>query len=308
MAEPTDHIGRRIKLKDLQTLLAVVEAGSMAKASRSVGLTQPAISKAITDMEAALGVALLDRFSYGVEVTEPGQRLLVRARTILDEVRQGVAEVTSFNDLSRGTVRIGSVEPVCRFVADAVQTLHARYPRVLYNVDISDTDSIVQALRERRLDVVVTRWRGNTTSKDLVVEPLFASGLAVLADKRHPLMKKRGLALRDLTEQSWALSPPGTFLGRLVSDLFESQGLPLPPAAVQTVSIFMRLNLVAGGQFLTVLPGRMADARMNRTWLGALDVKMPKSDGVIALITLKGRRVTPAVAAYLACCRSLAAA
>ena len=64
-----DRIGRRLRLKDLHTLQTVAEVGSMAKASHRLGLSQPAISKAITDMEHAVGAALLDRTSRGVELT-----------------------------------------------------------------------------------------------------------------------------------------------------------------------------------------------------------------------------------------------
>ena len=81
------RIGRRLKLRDLNILLAVVEAGSMAKAAKQLAISQPAISRAVADMEHALGVQLLDRSPQGIEPTRYGQALLKRSTAIFDELK-----------------------------------------------------------------------------------------------------------------------------------------------------------------------------------------------------------------------------
>ena len=83
------RVGRRLRLKDLHTLQTVAEVGSMARASHRLALSQPAISKAISDMEHTLGAPLLDRSARGVELTEHGRILVNRTRIIFDEVKQG---------------------------------------------------------------------------------------------------------------------------------------------------------------------------------------------------------------------------
>src|SRR5262245_51331007 len=109
-----DRIGRRLRLKDLHTLQTIAEVGSMAKAAEQLALSQPAISKAITDMEHTLGAPLLDRSSRGVELTECGRLLVERGRVVFDEIRQGVREIEHWSDPTRGEVRIGTTEPVHR--------------------------------------------------------------------------------------------------------------------------------------------------------------------------------------------------
>ena len=71
-----------------------------------------------------------------------------------------------------------------------------RYPRISYQVTVGDTDMLVRKLRERALDVVLTRWNALTQADDLTAETLYRSTLAVMADKDHPLAAKRRLALR----------------------------------------------------------------------------------------------------------------
>src|SRR6185437_11874077 len=102
-----DRIGRRLRLKDLHTLQTVAEAGSMAKASERLALSQPAISKAVSDMEHTLGTSLLDRSARGVALTESGHLLVERTRAVFDEILQGVADIERLSDPTQGTVRIG---------------------------------------------------------------------------------------------------------------------------------------------------------------------------------------------------------
>src|ERR1044072_9509776 len=107
-----DRIGRRLRLKDLHTLQMVAEVGSMAKAAQRLALSQPAISKAISDMEHALGAPLLDRSARGVALTEHGRVLVNRTRIIFDEVKQGIKEIEHLADPTQGEGGIGVIEQV----------------------------------------------------------------------------------------------------------------------------------------------------------------------------------------------------
>ena len=137
-----DQIARRLRLKDLYTLQAVAELGSMAEASRHLALSQPAISKAIADMEHTVGAVLLDRSSRGVELTDCGQLLLGRARTIFDEMRQGVADIAAMSDPTCGEIRIGTTEPLTVVLSEIIGHLSRKYPRISYVVTISDGDTL----------------------------------------------------------------------------------------------------------------------------------------------------------------------
>src|SRR5262245_387439 len=101
-----DRTKRRLKLRDLETLMAVVEAGSMGKAAQRLKLFQPAISKSIADLEAALGVRLLDRSRRGVEPTPYGLALIRRGVSAFDELKLGVQEIEFLADPAAGELRI----------------------------------------------------------------------------------------------------------------------------------------------------------------------------------------------------------
>jgi DNA-binding transcriptional LysR family regulator len=157
---------------------------------------------------------------------------------------------------------------------------------------VSDLDTLLGALRERARDVVITRWVPPPNADDLAVRVLFKSPLAVMAARNHPLLKRKKLGLGDLMDQQWTLAPSDSFLGRVVVDLFRRRELPLPPTVVTSISINMRLSLLATGDFLTVLPQIMLHSPANKAWLRALDVDLSDSLQPIAYITLKQRRAS----------------
>ncbi|WP_298879813.1 LysR family transcriptional regulator [uncultured Bradyrhizobium sp.] len=291
-----ESIGRRLRLKDLHTLQTVAEVGSMAKASRRLGLSQPAISKAITDMEHAVGAALLDRTSRGVELTECGRLLVDRTRVVFDEIKLGVAEVVQRSDPAQGFVAIGTTEPVTAIVTEIIEHLVRRYPGIKYHITIGDRDALEHALRQRMLDLAITRWSPLPAADDLSAEVLFRSSLAVMAERKHPLLRSRKkLKLAELMQEQWTLSPPDTFLGRTGAELFRRHNLPLPPTTVTTISIYMRLNLLASSRFITLLPMQILRMRSSSAWLRALNVDLGDTSAPIASITLKGRRAGGAV-------------
>src|ERR1041384_4766969 len=105
-----DRIGRRLRLRDLHILMSVARCGGMGKAAAELAISQPAISKAIADIEHTLGVRLLDRTTQGVEPTLYGRALLRWGATVFDDLRQGVKEIEFLADPTAGEVRIGRSE------------------------------------------------------------------------------------------------------------------------------------------------------------------------------------------------------
>jgi DNA-binding transcriptional LysR family regulator len=104
------RIGRRLRLRDLHVLFAVVQSGSMIKAATQLGVSQPVVSEAIADLEATIGVRLLDRSPRGVAPTLYGQALLDRSQVAFDELRQGIKDIEFLADPTLGEVRIGCSE------------------------------------------------------------------------------------------------------------------------------------------------------------------------------------------------------
>src|SRR3954462_4875798 len=115
-----DRTKRRLKLRDLDILMAVIDARSMGKAAKRLNVSQPAISKAIAEMEDALGVHLVDRSRSGIEPTPYGLALQKRSVSIFNDLRQGVQDIDFLIDPTKGEIRIGTTEPVMAAIVSPV--------------------------------------------------------------------------------------------------------------------------------------------------------------------------------------------
>jgi DNA-binding transcriptional LysR family regulator len=286
-------------------LQALAEAGSMAAAAAQLALSQPAISKAMSEMEHSLGAQLLDRTSRGVELTESGRVWLERSRVILDEARQGMIDLDHLSDPTRGEVKVGTTEPPTVVVSQIISALSRRHPRITFQIIVSDTASLRRELRERKLDVLIAFWIPTQDNDDLKADILYKAAFAVMADHRHPLVRRKELSLSDLIGEHWTLAPPDSFQGRLVDDFFRRKKLKPPHAVVTTISTYMSLNLLATGRFLSILPVTMLQHPSNRAWLRALSVDLGDTAGAIAAITLKKRRAGGAVKLFVDESRSI---
>ena len=126
----SERVSRDLKLREFRVLLTVAQQGSMAKAATLLRISQPAVSKAIRDIEHVVGLRLLDRSRHGVEPTAYGRVLVKRGLAIFDELKQGLEELEFLADPAAGQLRIGSNETMAAGVLPAIIDMMSRqYPR-----------------------------------------------------------------------------------------------------------------------------------------------------------------------------------
>src|SRR5215831_322068 len=111
---------RRLKLRDLDVLATLIDAGSMGKAANRLNVSQPAVSKAIAELERALGVRLVDRSRRGITPTPYGFALAKRSVAIFNDLRLGVHELDFLADPTKGEIRIGTTEPIAAAILTPV--------------------------------------------------------------------------------------------------------------------------------------------------------------------------------------------
>lgn len=301
-------IRRRLKLRDLDTLTVVVQCGSMAKAAVQLGVSQPAVSNAVAELERTLKSRLLDRTPQGVEPTPYGQALLTWASAAFDDLRQGVRAIEFLSDPAAGELRIGATEPMLGgFLAAVVMRLGRRYPRVRF--EIAQPVSAAQQrreLRERRLDLVIGRVSPDDGADDLLTETLFDEPWVIVAGPNNPLLRRRRLGLADLMEERWTLPPTDTVVGAHLTQAFRTAGLDRPRAAVTCASLQMHHALMLGASFLAVFPRSWLRFSPERRTVRELPVKLPGSPPPVGLMAVKGRMLSPVAEIFLSYARDLA--
>src|SRR5215211_225633 len=300
------RIGRRLKLRDVNILLTVVQSGSMAKAAEVLSVSNPVISKAISDLEHTLGVRLLVRSPQGVEATVYGRALLDRGVAAFDELKQAVKQIEFLVDPTAGELRIGaSIAMAAGFISAVTDRLSRLHPKITFHVLSADSATTYRALQERKVDLVIVHIFHPFVEDHMNAEILFSEPHVVLAGASSPLTRRRKVELADLIEEPWTLPPPDSLFGGVVQETFRFSGLDLPRTVV-TASLPMRCVMLATGRFVTMAPASIARLPTNNAALKTLTIDLPTSIRPAAVITLKKRPLSPVAELFVNCAREVA--
>jgi DNA-binding transcriptional LysR family regulator len=303
------RIGRRLRLRDLHILFAVIRAGSMARAAAELGMSQPSVSEAIADLEHAVGARLLDRSPQGVVPTVYGEALSRRGKAAFDELRQGVEEIEHLADPAAGEIRISCPEVLTAgFLPAVIDQLSRRFPRIVFHVVAENPASRFRELRERNVDLALARLLEPLESDDLEAEVIFDDQVHVVAGAAHPLTRRRKLTLSELADERWIAIPSDDVPDSLMAEVFRSQGLAVPRSTVITFSQHVRHHLLATGRFVTTLPASVLRFNAAHLALKILPVEVPYRPRPTAIVSLKNRTTSPVAQVFAEAARETAKA
>jgi len=311
MVKVLDHwdsrIGRRLKLRDLQILSAVVQWGSMAKAASYLAMSQPAVSESIANLEDALRVRLLDRSTQGIAPTLYAHALLKRGHVVFDELRQGIRDIEFLANPKVGEVRVACGDPLAAgLLPTVIDRLSRRYPQIVVRVVQSNAETLEnRELRERKIDLVLGRIPASFAEDELDVEILFDDPHRVVAGARSPWARRRRIRLAELVNEPWIFAS-NQVIRELIAEAFKAHGLEVPQERVSASSIVLRNHLLATGRFLTVLPDSVLRYNAKRWSLKALPIDLGVKPRSVAMVTLKNRTLSPVVQLFVEQVRAVA--
>jgi DNA-binding transcriptional LysR family regulator len=302
-----DRARRHLRLRDLETLMAVVEAGAMRKASSGLHRSEPAVSKALRELEDALGLPLLERGRSGVLPTVYGEALVRRSKALIDDLHSALRELEHLADPSSGEVRLGCMETLhAGLVGATIEQLLRAHPRMRFVLESGQAnDLVVQFLLERRVDFVIARPSGPLPA-EVHGEVLLSDKLQVVVDPEHALARCRRVSLPDLHDAHWILSRNEATPVSPVARAFAAHGLKLPPLVLLSGSLNLRYNLLATGRFVTCVPHSLLPFVDRRRLFRVLPIELPAWDVPTMILTLRGRTPGPSATLFLQQLRELA--
>jgi DNA-binding transcriptional LysR family regulator len=305
--EWSERIGRRIRLRDLHILLAVVQYKSLAAAAEHLAISRPVVSKVIADLEHVLGVRLLERDRHGAEPTIYGAALLKRGTTVFAELREGVKDIEFLTDPAAGEVRIGS-NPflAASFVSAVVDRLSRRYPRIVYHLMVAEPEALLREVSERNVDLLIARSFGPIADGQLGFEFLFEDTYVVAAGAQSPWARRRRIELAELVNEQWVLPPLESAIGLVLMEALRSSGLDCPRTTMVTFSPEVRIRLVATGRFLAIFPASALRLPTRHPEIKILPVELPTARVPIAIVTLKNRSLSPVAKLFIEHAREIA--
>jgi DNA-binding transcriptional LysR family regulator len=245
-----------MKLSHLRAFTAALEEGSLRAAAKRLGLSQPALSKMMRELERELTTTLLLRSRGGVTGTTAGMVLYERARAADRELTQAAEQIRQLGGGMTGTLTIGAVPlAVMLLVPEALRTFGREFPQIQLRVIEELYIAQLAPLRKGEVDIALGPLPEGIPAGEFTVEPLMPITMAVVVRRGNPLARARHLA--ELAEARWVYTGASAESGyaRL---LFERHGLAPPPAGALVNSTLGLLSIIASGNIVGLLPQQIA--------------------------------------------------
>lgn len=282
-----------MKFNQLRDFVAVAENGSLRGAARALGLAQPAITRSVQELEHSLGTQLFVREARGVRLTPIGEDFLIRAMTILGEVRRAREAVHQRQDGVEGQLVLGlSIAGHLGVFSKALKSFRRRYPGVRLRLIEGFLPTLENDLRNGLIDLYIGPVPEGSQPADLTVTRLFDNRRVVVGRRDHPLSGVRRLA--ELAQADWLTTSITHEARDELAQVFRDQGLPPPRLAAQAQSALSILTALVNSDLLAMLPIQWVESpllgdRLEQIALAGTFVAPP-----IMLVHRAGIGLTPA--------------
>lgn len=255
---------RQPSLSQLRAFSAVAEHLHFRDAAAAIGMSQPALSGAVSALEEILGVTLLERTTRKVLLSPAGERLAVRAKAVLAEVATLLEEADAVRAPFTGALRLGVIPTVAPYLLPTILRLcHDRYPDLDLQVHEEQTASLLDGLAGGRLDLLLLAVPlGLPGVTEL---PLFDEDFVLVTPLGHPLGGRTGIQREALKELNLLLLDEGHCLRDQALDICREAGREGAPVTTTAAGLSTLIQLVAGGLGCTLLPRTAVSVETSRS-------------------------------------------
>lgn len=243
-----------IKLRQLEYFLAVAESLHFTNAAQALFVTQPTLSHQIAQLETRLGFPLLNRVGKKVTLTEAGRLFKAHASRALQELKAGQDALAELEGLARGELRIGIIQSFCfTLLPPLLEKFIGRYPTIRMRIENVPARAIEEGLARGHLDLGIAF--APATLEETQAEPILEERMLLVADRSHPLVRRKSCAVAQLDGKPMALLNEDFSTRQLIDRALAEAGAK-PDVVCETNSIEVMLAAVRSGKLLTILPER----------------------------------------------------
>ena len=252
---PIGHIERRVTMAQLRSLIAVESTSSYALAAQQIGLSQPAVHRAVRDLQEVLGTQLLVRVGRSVRPTDNASRFVRFVRLMLAELRTGLDEVRAATAGAGGHIELGTL-PMARavFLPELLNQFMTTHPAASVRVIEAPYGDLLNSLRQGDIDVFIGgALRDPAPTNDIVQEVLFDDEAVIVGNAQHPLRGRKNLSSADLLRFPWIVPSHGVPMRSNWERMFRSQGVEPPQVRIECGSMLITRGLMLNGRWLTLM-------------------------------------------------------
>ncbi len=264
--------------------VALTEHHHMPSVAETLGITQPAVSMAIRELEDSVGVPLFERTPRGMIPTEAGAALALRLKRALAEVRHAVADIAALRGIAQGTVTVGAL-PLSRtrLLPEAIAGVVAAHPGLRVATVEGSFETLAAGLRAGDLDFIVGALRPPEYASDLEGVPLADDALGIVSRAEHPWARRRRIAEADLAKARWVLPRVNTPNRTLFERAWKARGLPAPDVVVETSDLAVLRGVLRNSDLVTAISPRQLSYELAEGLLRVLPIPLPDTRRVIGI-------------------------
>jgi DNA-binding transcriptional LysR family regulator len=245
---------------DLAYFLTVASTGTLARAAGQLGISQPAVTKAIQRLERKVGVALVERTARGSILTEAGKIFHARAVSVSGQLDSALQEARDIGGGHAGLLRIGTTPATARFALHSLfPTLLVERPAAHVKVTTAFSDALLDAIDRREVELVVCPLP-DTLDASMVKEVLYDDPYSLMVSKAHPLAGRESVTLEDLVDCDWAASTRQEFARLQIEQAFAEQGFPRMRIVAEMNAMAALFLIVSTTQLVSLINARSFDA------------------------------------------------
>ncbi len=256
----------------LKAFAAVAEAESFSQAAERLFLTQPAVSKRVSQLEAEIGNRLFDRIGRRVSLTEAGRILLPRARRLLIEVDDSLRALSNLGVTAGGTLRFATSHHIgLHRLPPALKQFSQTLPGVRLDLAFMDSEAACRAVEHGDIEFGIVTLPLSPI-QNLETISVWHDPLSVVIAKTHPLCRKKRATLADLSQHPAILPAPNTFTRQIAERAFAALQLELD-VVLSTNYLETIKMLVSVGIGWSVLPETMIDDQIRQVRVKELNLQ-----------------------------------
>jgi LysR family transcriptional regulator, regulator of abg operon len=288
-----------MKLSQLRNIRGIVEHGSLRAAARVLGLSQPALTRSVQELERELGATLFERRGRGVTLTPAGEVLVRRAKVILGDVRRAHEEVQQISGSNQGTV-VAALSFAAHFalLPHTLRRFRKRYPQVFLRLIEGFFPSLEAGLKDGSIDFYAGPRPEGTVPDGLVAERLFNHDMSVVCRAGHPLARtpksKTAVSLADLSGCEWVTAGITHLADDELGEVFEKNQLPPRKIVSQTHSALSLVMTLISSDLLAMVPLQFTNYPLASDAIVSIPVKEHLPGPTIVLVRRSGLSLTPA--------------
>jgi LysR family transcriptional regulator, regulator for genes of the gallate degradation pathway len=287
-----------ISVQRLLVFAELVEQHHMGAVADSLGISQPAASQSLREIETSVGCKLFVRGAGGMQPTPLGALLGMHIRRALAEIRAGEVEIHSLRGAIAGGVVVGTLSlGRTRLLPKAIIQLTRAYPNLTVSTVEGTFEHLAMRLRAGDLDFMLGALRPPEHTIGLTRDVVTHDELSLVVGSSHPLVKKRKLAFLDLAAAEWVLPPHGSPTRELLERALKAHGMSEPKVTVETADLAITRGILVGSHMITAVSAHLFHEDLQVKTLLVLPLALPETGRPIGI--LQRSASSPSLAAQL---------